>query len=444
MDIDLVSLMGFDALNPMQETLLRTNARHVTLLAPTGSGKTIAFIGFLKNRLHQPNGRLQALIITPTRELTLQVLEVTRKALPGYRAVALYGGHSLRDEENSMQGKVPDILIATPGRLLDHMSRGNVNLSTVDTLIIDEMDKCLQLGFLPDIKKIMRATTSRKNFLLSSATMPPQEVIEAASRGKNGVSTNDTTLFDFRENSVAVPEIEFIEIPSVSKDKVETLITLLDSLPVNDRSIIFVNHRESAQRIFEHLHREKFPVVLYHGALEQKDREVALAQFSNGSSPVLVATDLAARGLDIPQVQNVIHYHLPVNEETWTHRNGRTARAGAKGDAFVIVHGEETIPEYIVFNREWYPSGKRERAQRGTGLFTAVFDLGKKEKISRGDILGFLTKQAGIPGNEIGKITVSDRYSSVALPSGYISLLKSLEKSAKIKNQRFRFSYTGS
>ena len=438
---NIIKATGIEKLNAMQETIRATDARNVLLLAPTGSGKTIAFLIFLQRHLGSPEGILHGIIIAPTRELALQITDVARKCMSGYRIITLYGGHALRDEENAIAGSHPDIIVATPGRLLDHLSRGNINTETVKVAVVDEMDKCLDLGFMPDIKKILRSASNNEYLLLSSATMPDDSVFSSLTIKHRTLSIKDFDIYDFSQSVADIPRLDIVEIPSATKDKIETLETLLDALDKDDKTIVFLNHRESAERVFQHLKQDGFPVVLYHGALDQQDREIALQAFTNGTLPVLIATDLASRGLDLPSVENVIHYHMPMSAETWTHRNGRTGRAGASGKVFVIEHGEENIPDYVTTHRQWYPKAARCTDQRSGSLTTAVINLGKKDKISRADILGFLTKQLCIPGNEVGKINVSDRYSTIAVPKSYISSIKSSSKSLKIKNKKFRANF---
>lgn len=422
---------GFETLNAMQEAVLASHARRIILLSPTGSGKTVAFSIFLKRCL-QPAGKgLQALVIAPARELAQQIASVLKQQLAGYRSVTLTGGHALRDEVNRLQGAEPDIIVATPGRLLDHLQRGTVDISGVKTAVIDEMDKCLDLGFMPDIKKIIKRMPAVANLMLTSATMPTDaELLKLAGNAE---------LIDFSDKGEA-PDIETVRVTSFNKDKIDTLASLLNALPSESKSIVFVNHRESAERVYKQLKERGFPVSLYHGALDQQERELAVAALRGGALPVMVATDLAARGLDIPEVENVIHYHLPVTAETYTHRNGRTARAGASGSVYVINHDEEPLPEYIIPDRDWLPAEDAEEARNKAGKAMIVFNIGKKDKISKGDVLGFLTKDMGLEGNRIGRIEVGQQYSAVTLPVDDAREVLARAVGHRLKNKRFRLT----
>lgn len=423
---------GYGALNTMQETMLNCKDKNVVLLAPTGSGKTVAFLSRLYVYLRSNNAVRPALIIVPTRELAKQISEVSHTLIPEYVVVALYGGRPLTDDVNRLKNLRADILIATPGRLLDHMTRATVDMSAIEYVVIDEMDKCLELGFIPDIKRILRRLTSIRYLTLVSATMPEDESLISI----NGPSK----VYDFTNGGIERPDLDIIEVPSPVPDKVDILINLLDSTPVDERTIIFVNHRDSAERLYSRLKRDGFPVALYHGGLEQQERELAVETLKNGSTPILIATDLASRGLDIPEVENVVHYHMPVTDDIYTHRNGRTARAGRKGRVYVIISEKDNRPSFLNIGREFIPRAVRTSDERITNVRTVLLNLGKKDKISRGDILGFLTKVAGLPGNDVGKIEVWDHCAAVALPQDSVGVITEAAKVSRIKNKRFRVS----
>lgn len=433
---DILHAGGFEALTPLQERMLRDVHKRVLLLAPTGTGKTLAFIIGLLKCLGKPTGRPQALVIVPSRELGVQVAGEMRRFAPTFRIATFYGGKPLHEEVNTLAGSRPDIVIATPGRLLDHLDRHTIDTAGLKAVVIDEVDKCLDLGFMPDIKRILKRIPKPGHLFVSSATPPPEADLRA-------IAGTPETL-DFRDESRSPqPRIDVVEVPSEQKDKLDTLEALLDSLPQSQTVIVFANHRESAERIYSRLHADGFAAALYHGTLDQQNREIALETLRNGTARVLVATDLAARGLDVPGVGAVVHYHLPVSAQTFVHRNGRTARAGNQGTAYVIRHPEESQPEYMTFDRLWRPSRRSTPDCRSTTTATAVFNLGKKEKISRGDILGFLVKDAGLPAQQIGRIAVSDHYSTAAIPSSWAEELSRSARSRKIKGQRFRISFAG-
>jgi len=227
-------------------------------------------------------------------------------------------------------------------------------------------------------------------------------------------------------------------VPSPAKDKLDTLDELLRSLP-DGKAVVFVNHRESAERVFRHLKEEGFPVGLYHGGLEQRERKLAVDLLDNGTTPVLVSTDLGSRGLDIDSVNYVIHYHLPPTAESWTHRNGRTARQGADGTAYIIVNEEESIPEYVSWNREYHPRAVSEDGIRSE-VATIYINAGRKERISKGDVAGYVMQKGELAKEEVGKIIVDDHSSIVAVPRAKAGKVLELLAPHKLKNTRVRVS----
>ena len=420
---------GYARFNPMQEAMFVTRQNKIALLSPTGSGKTAAFvIGLARHLTPGTDRRPQAVIIVPSRELALQVADVIKKLCLEFRVMAFYGGHQLREELNSLKGGSPDIIVATPGRLLDHLDRDSFPTGGVDGLIIDEFDKCLELGFQGELKRILKRLPKPRFFMMTSATYPDDDsVLEIVGKPH---------ILDFRnEEKSAKPDITVIEVPASATDKLETLERLLANLGEGTKSIVFVNHRESAERVFDFLKKKGFPVALYHGAIDQIDRELAVITLRNGTTPVMVATDLAGRGLDIPDVDAVIHYHLPTSKDVYVHRNGRTARANAKGDAYVIINEHDDIPDYISFDREWNPSTQNSVPVAVNA--TLVFNLGRKDKISRADILGFLVKQGQLPASSVGKIDVADRYVAVSFPAVMAGETVERIKGQKIKGKKF-------
>ncbi len=428
---NISSRLGISELNPMQKEMMSSQARDVVLLSPTGSGKTLAFTIAMLQSLVQPKGEVQAVVIAPSRELVMQIYRVVREVATGYKTVAFYGGHSMTDEKNSLN-PVPDIIIATPGRLLDHINRKLVDLYNTKVLVLDEYDKALELGFHDEMRKILRVMPNLSRTILTSATRLDDRLPEF-------MKVKSPAVLDFLSAAAKPRErMSVVQVESPARDKVETLVDLLRSLP-NGRVIVFVNHRESASRLFEHLKKAGLPVGVYHGALDQVDREKAIDLLNNGTTPVLVSTDLGARGLDIEEVKSIIHYHMPLTEETWTHRNGRTARVNATGTIYVITSEADNIPEYMVFDRSYVPTGKSSdpiRADRATLYFNA----GKKEKISRGDIAGFLMKTGGLLADEVGRIIVRDHSAIAAIPAAKADMVLRLVFPEKIKGKRVKIS----
>lgn len=403
-----------EKLNPMQQQMAATDATRIVLLSPTGSGKTVAFAIRLLRSLVPSTGNVQAVVMAPSRELVIQIADVIRPLAQGLKTVAFYGGHAMTDEVNSMK-VVPDIIVATPGRLLDHLRRGTVVLDNVSALVLDEYDKSLELGFHDEMKRIVRRMRHLSLIILTSAT-PLAEMPDFLSFAR-------PETFDFTASKPAGGHVQFVRVDSPERDKLSTLEALLRSLP-NGRALVFVNHRESAERVYNELRRAGLPVGLYHGGLEQRERKLALDLLDNGTTPILVTTDLGARGLDIDNVQYVIHYHLPLTPETWTHRNGRTARMGADGTVFSIIADGENIPEYVVWDRQFSPRGEAADPIR-SDTATIYINAGKKEKISRGDIVGYLIHRGGLKPDQVGRISLDDHSALVAVPRAALGPLAS-------------------
>ena len=417
-------------LNPMQKRMSEIPVRGTfTLLAPTGSGKTLAFAIPLLKSLAPARGQVQAVVIAPSRELVLQIAEVIRPIATGLKTVAFYGGHSMQEEVNSL-AVTPDIIVATPGRLLDHIKRGQLDLGTVSSLVLDEYDKALELGFADEMKRVCRRLTGLKLVILTSAT-PLAAIPEY-------LPASEPQVIDFSATDTPRRRMQIVRVESPSRDKLNTLGDLLHSLP-NGRVIVFANHRESVERIYDALKKQGLPVGIYHGGLDQNDRENAIVQLANGSTPILVSTDLGARGLDIPELSAVIHYHMPVSPEAWTHRNGRTARQEAKGDIYVITAEGEDIPYYITTDRDYAPTGHSADPIRSETA-TLYFNVGKKEKISKGDIVGFLIAKGGLTSDEIGVITLRDHSALVGLPRARGKSLVDTLGRERIKNTRAKIS----
>jgi superfamily II DNA/RNA helicase len=423
--------LGIEELNEMQRAMLQTatSTGDVILLSPTGSGKTLAFILPILRLLKEPTGRIQVLVIAPTRELVIQIGSVFSKIAPKYKITLLYGGHKVEDEVNSLS-VTPDIVVATPGRLLDHIKRRNIDLLPVRMLVLDEFDKSLELGFDKEMQKIMERLKNVSRKILTSATeiavMPDY------------IKFNELRRFSYLLNNENLrSRIRVHKVESSQKDKIDTALQLIsDVMPTgNEKTIIFVNYRESAERLASSLRQRGADVGVYHGALDQHDREKALMLFDNGTHPLLVATDLAARGLDIKDVRNIIHYHQPLTEENYTHRNGRTARVNDDGDIYVILSSNEDVKEFISLDDEYYPGEISERFP--TPRFSSIYiSAGKKEKLSKGDILGFLVKIGGLDAKNIGKINVMDHYSLAAIPKNGLKKFLSAISGAKIKGEK--------
>ena len=427
--------LGITELNDMQKEMMAkaSESRDIILLSPTGSGKTLAFTIPVLKMMKPSTGRIQCVVIAPSRELVIQIAGVMREAGKVFRVVALYGGHKVEDEVNSLK-VVPDIIVATPGRLLDHSVRHNLELLPVRILVLDEFDKTLELGFEDEMEKLIRRMKNVSRILLTSATKT--DVLPDFLKLDNPIT------FDYSDRNENVRERMTVrKVIADSHDKLEGLLTLLHNINYGkenlEKAIIFVNHRESAERVYDFLRKNKVATVLYHGALEQKERETGVALFNNGSRPVLVATDLAARGLDIEKVQSVIHYHQPLTEESFIHRNGRTARVDKEGDIYLLLGPEEKLKEYVSADGELILDDQKE-ADLTQKFMTLYINGGKREKLSKGDILGFFVKECHVPADAIGKIDVFDHYALAAVKEGKVSELLNISEGKKLKGEKRR------
>ena len=431
----LRSRLGIEELNPMQKEMMSkaTEKRDIILLSPTGSGKTLAFTLPVLKLMKESTGRIQCVVIAPSRELVIQIAAVMREAGKVFRVVALYGGHKVEDEVNSLK-VTPDIVVATPGRLLDHSVRKNLELLPVRMLVLDEFDKTLELGFEEEMAKLIKRMKNVSRVILTSATST--EILPEFLNLDNPVTVDYSS-----RNSDLRGRMTIRKVTTDNNDKLEGLLTLLENINHDckspEKTMIFVNHRESAERIYEFLRKKKVAAVLYHGALEQKDRETAVALFNNGSRPIIVATDLAARGLDIEKVQSVIHYHQPLTEESFVHRNGRTARIDREGDVYLLLGPDEELKEFVTPDGE-YTLDNSKKADLSQKFMTLYISGGKREKLSKGDILGFFTKECGIPGENIGKIDVFDHYSLVAVKEKDVPHLLNVAEGKKLKGEKRR------
>lgn len=418
-------------LTPMQEEALAAcrTANDVVLLSPTGTGKTLAYLLPLIERLQLGVAGVQAMVIVPSRELALQIDMVWRAMALPWKAMSVYGGRAAMDEHRSMKGMAPSVVVGTPGRLSDHLGKGNIDARTVRTLVIDEFDKCLELGFQGEMQQVIEQLPSVRNRYLTSAT--DMEEIPAFT------GVRDAVRIDYLDTAHTESRVSTYVVHSESKDKLHTLYKLLCALG-GGQTIVFCNHRESVERVGGYLREQRLAHEVYHGGMEQELRERALYKFRNGSSNVLISTDLAARGLDIPEMQHVIHYHLPGSEEAYIHRTGRTARWDAEGCSYLILHGEEHVPEYLATEVEDYVLPERASRPEPPQWTTLYIGRGKKDKINRVDIAGFLYKRGGLTRDDVGTIDVHDYYAYVAVRRTKVKQLLAMVANEKIKGLKTR------
>lgn len=415
-------------LNPMQEETMHAvlhGNKDVVVLSPTGSGKTLAYLMPLVQLIDPKVDEPQLVVVTPGRELALQSTEVLKSMGTGLRTMACYGGRAAMDEHRVMNKVLPQVIFGTPGRLIDHLDKGNFSAEHVKYLVIDEFDKCLEMGFQDEMGRLIASLPYLERHFLLSAT-EAEEIPRFVHMGR-------VETIDYRMDEEQVPErIRIYQVKSPQKDKLETLAQLLLSLG-DESSIVFLNYRDSVERTNEFLRSQGFATSAFHGGLEQHEREDALYKFSNGSANIFVSTDLGARGLDIPDIDNIIHYHLPECEDSYIHRVGRTARWEATGKAFFLLGPSEDIPSYVDAEVEDYeiPSDLPDPAK--PRMATIYIGKGKKDKISKGDIVGYLCKIGQLQSSEIGKIDVKDRYAYVAVSRTKLKQVLKLTAGQKIK-----------
>ena len=426
---DALSNLQIKALNPMQQASLEANATNnaVVLLADTGSGKTLAFLLPVTQLLEKTKSVTQALIVVSSRELALQIEQVFKKMGTGFKVTCCYGGHLRETEENNLK-QAPALIVGTPGRLADHIRRGNIVTTHIETLVLDEFDKSLEQGFEAEMSFIIESLSALKKRILTSAT----EAVEIPDFVglKNPVEINFLT----GEKS---PALAVQMVRSGNSDKSSTLFSLICTLG-NRSTIIFCNQREIVEQTSQYLKDKGIINVFYHGAMEQQERDIALCKFRNGSSNVLVTTDLAARGLDIPNIRYIIHYQLPTTQESFIHRNGRTARMEASGTAILLLAPQETVPVYID------PAPIEIELNADAGLpakpdwTTFYVSVGKKDKVNKIDIVGFLTNKGRLKKEEIGLIEVKDFFSFVAIRKSKAGPTLQLIKEERIKNKKVK------
>ncbi len=426
---DTLVNLQIKALNEMQLASIEANnnSDEVILLADTGSGKTLAFLIPIANLLDRSNPVTQALVVVSSRELALQIEQVFKKMGTGFKVTCCYGGHLRETEENNLK-QAPALIIGTPGRLADHIRRGNINTGTISTLVLDEFDKSLEQGFEAEMLFILSSLPALKKRILTSAT----EAVEVPDFV--GLKNPEKLNFLTGEQSPALA-VQFVRCPDA--DKPTALFNLICALG-NRSTIVFCNQREMVEQASYFLKDKGIVNVFYHGAMEQQERDVALCKFRNGTSSLLITTDLAARGLDIPHIRYIIHYQLPTSQESFIHRNGRTARMDASGTAILLLAPHETIPPYI--EPELLEKVLPEQAELPAkpDWTTFYISAGKKDKVNKIDIVGFLSNKGRLKKEDIGLIEVKDFFSFVAVRKSKAGATLQLIKEERIKNKKVK------
>lgn len=427
----ILNKLGIEQLNDMQlESRKAINSNSSVILhSPTGSGKTLAFLLPILSTLNPEILAIQVLILVPSRELALQIESVIRDMGSGFKANAIYGGRTGQKDKIDLQHP-PAILIGTPGRIADRIRRGNIETSSIKTLVLDEFDKSLEIGFEDDMKEILLSLENIEKRILTSATRL-KEI-------PRFVGLEEAVVLDFSNEQASKLKMEIIESPI--KDKKESLLDLLEHIGTKP-GILFCNFKDSIQEISDFLDARGIKHGCFYGGMEQKDRERVLIKFRNGTYKLIVATDLAARGLDIPELSFIIHYQLPHRNEEFIHRNGRTARMNADGTAYILLFKNEQRPDYLQ-SLELAPKLSDELEQstiENKHKWTTIFiSGGRKDKISKGDIVGLFMKQGGLQKEELGNIELKLDCAFVAVDANKAESIIEQLNNSRLKKKKIR------
>lgn len=422
----ILAKLNIHQLNPMQVeaiTAIKTHTNTI-LLSPTGTGKTLAFSLPLLDSLDPESNEIQALILVPSRELAIQIEQVIRSMGSGYKVNAVYGGRPMSKDKIELK-HVPAILIGTPGRISDHFSNDRFSKKYIKTIILDEFDKSLEVGFEYEMRGIINELPSISKRVLTSATQ--------------GVEIPDFVRLDKPETvnylGTSVSKLKVKTVISPAKNKLNTLLHLLNHIG-NQQGIIFCNLKDNIQKVSSFLESKNISHGCFNGGMEQKDRERSLIKFRNGTNQILIATDLAARGIDIPEMNYIIHFQLPLSKEEFTHRNGRTARVSAKGTAYVLKWKEERLPEFI--GAPPIEDISKQSKRKPVFWETLFISGGRKDKISKGDIAGMFFKLGNITKDQLGIIELKQDCAFVAVPVFIADQLVETLNNTRLKKKKVR------
>ncbi len=425
---EILKNLSIASLNTMQKEMLETFPKRddILLLSPTGSGKTLGFLLSLLTKLKTDESDTQALILAPSRELAQQLEMVFKSMKTSFKVSCCYGGHSLKTEKNNLLVP-PAVLIGTPGRIADHIDKGTFSTKGIHTLIFDEFDKALEFGFTEQMNFIVNNLPSIRKRILTSAT----QAIDIPAF----VGVKSLTILDYLETENRSEGLTIKIVVSEDVDKLEIFLKLISTCAPAEQAIVFCNHRESVERISAHLTTYGVVSECFHGGLDQDQRERTLSKFRNGSTNILVTTDLASRGLDITNIKHIIHYQKPTTEEIFIHRNGRTARMGAAGTAYLLLTKEEERPAYIPAETETIEVPNVSTLPEKPKWVTLFINKGKKDKVNKMDVVGFLSKVGNLSKEEVGLIEVKDYFAYAAIERSKAKEVINLTNGQKIKNK---------
>lgn len=431
MNQQVLENLKISSLNEMQTAMISAAKKEndIVLLSPTGSGKTLGFLLPVLSFLEKEKKGVQALILVPSRELAIQIETVFKQMGTGYKINCCYGGHSTRIEKNNLEHP-PAVLVGTPGRIAYHIRNKNFDVSTLNVLVLDEFDKSLEFGFKEDMSSIIYELKNLEKRILTSATN--MEEIPAFTGVKKAFEINFLSKTPTQTTGLKLKQVS-------GKDKLELLFSLICKYG-NKATLVFCNHRDAVERISQLLHDKGLSHDIFHGGMEQEDRERALIKFRNGSHRILVTTDLASRGLDIPEIEMVIHYQLPTTEDSFIHRNGRTARMNAKGTSYLLLSENDHVPTFIKEIPEKEEINEHYPLPENTPWSTLYIAAGKKDKINKMDIVGMLLQKGKLQKDELGLIEVLDKSAYAAVKRDKIQKVVQLVKEEKIKGRKIKMA----
>lgn len=424
----ILNKLKIEKLNPMQEEaqqIIHSNT-DIVLLSPTGTGKTLAFLLPIIQDLNPDCDDVQVLILVPSRELAIQIEQVVREMGTGFKTNAVYGGRAGFQDKMDLKHR-PAILIGTPGRVADHLRRDRFPTQYIKTLVLDEFDKSLEIGFESEMNEIVDSLPLVDKRILTSATQRV-EIPEF-------VGLYNPKVIDYLDEEISHLKVK--RVLSHEKDKLNILVDTLSHIG-NQPGIIFCNFKETIQYVSDHLKANNISHGCFYGGMEQIDRERVLLKFRNGTHQIIIATDLAARGIDVPEIKFIIHYQLPLRIQEFTHRNGRTARMNADGTAYVLQWEREDLPEFM-------PELEVEELKVAaiptkSNWETLYISGGRRDKISKGDIAGLFFKQAHLYKDQLGIIELKQDCAYVAVQASLVEQTIKMTNNSRLKKKKVRVS----
>ena len=424
----ILAKLGIRDLNAMQREATKAirTQDEVILLSPTGTGKTLAFLLPIIEQLRSDLKAVQAVVVVPSRELAAQIEQVARGMGSGHRILTVYGGHSGSRQRDDLKTP-PALLIGTPGRLADHLRREAFSVRHVTTLVLDEFDKSLETGFEKEMKQLVRDFPHLEKKILTSAT----QAVEVP----DFLALRDPITINYlggRSN-----RLRLVEVIAGDKDKLAALEQVL-ALTGSGRGIIFCNFKDTVRFVSDFLTNRQIDHGIFMGGLEQTERERSLIRFRNGTHRLLLATDLAARGIDVPELDFIVHYQLPPREDEFTHRNGRTARMHANGTAYVLRWSEAPRHDYLPEMEELSAAPNPEASVQNSKWTTLYVSAGRKDKVSKGDLAGLFFKQGGLAKGELGVIELLADCAFVSVPRKKADGLIALLDNGRVKKRKVR------